>query len=108
MEYSWQTPAGPCTLKAEWQGRLQSSEEGSLEEFITEHYWGYARQRNGATVEYEVEHPRWPVWTHVKAELSGPVAKDYGDAIAAYLQTPVSICAAKGSAIRVYQGKVIV
>ena len=35
---------------------------GSEEEFITEHYWGYNRQRDGGTMEYGVEHPRWRVW----------------------------------------------
>ena len=34
---------------------------GSEEEFITEHYWGYNRQRDGGTMEYEVEHARWKV-----------------------------------------------
>ena len=29
---------------------------GSEAEFITEHYWGYTRQRDGGTLEYEVMH----------------------------------------------------
>ena len=35
---------------------------GSDEEFFAEHYWGYTRQRDGSTIEYAVEHPRWRVW----------------------------------------------
>ena len=31
--------------------------QGSEEEFITEHYWGYTRTRKGANREYGVEHP---------------------------------------------------
>ena len=33
----------------------------SLESFITEHYWGFSLKNECKTVEYEVEHPRWPV-----------------------------------------------
>ena len=35
---------------------------GSLEEFITEHYFGYAPRRGGGTTEYAVHHRRWEVY----------------------------------------------
>ena len=41
------------------EGNWQEIAPGSEEEFITEHYWGYNRQRDGRTLEYQVEHPRW-------------------------------------------------
>ena len=34
----------------------------AFEQFIAEHYWGYAAQSNGDTMEYAVEHPPWLVW----------------------------------------------
>lgn len=43
---------------AEVSGSLDYPEEGSVGEFITEHYWGYA-QGKSATLEYYVEHPQW-------------------------------------------------
>ena len=49
-------------------GEPEDIAPGSEEEFITEHYWGYNRQRDGGTMEYAVEHPRWRVWP----------ARDYG------------------------------
>jgi hypothetical protein len=52
--------------------------EDSEEAFIAEHYWGYSRQRDGATVEYQVEHPRWRVWRAEAAALSCDVAALYG------------------------------
>jgi hypothetical protein len=39
-------------------GAPEEAAPGSEEEFITEHYWGYTRQRDGGTIEYRVEHPR--------------------------------------------------
>lgn len=105
FEYRWQSPEGECVLKASLSGEPEPSKPGSLEEFITEHYWGYAKQRDGSTVEYEVEHPRWPVWTQAQASLDGPMASDYGSDLAQCLQNPISICAARGSAVRVFGGK---
>ena len=51
---------------------------GSEAEFITEHYWGYTRQRDGGTLEYQVEHPSWPVWMLDDAAFEGDPATLYG------------------------------
>ena len=50
---------------------------GSEEEFITEHYWGYAAQRDGGTVEYQVEHPQWRVWQALEARFDCNIAQNY-------------------------------
>jgi len=73
---------------------------GSLEEFITEHYWGYTRQRDGSTIEYQVTHPQWPVSGGV-ADVDADLAALYGPEIAGYLETPASSFIAPGSAIAV-------
>ena len=39
-----------------------SRHEGSLEQFISEHYWGYSRRRRGDSIEYHVAHDSWRVW----------------------------------------------
>ena len=61
---------------------------GSEAEFITEHYWGYTRQPDGATLEYAVEHPRWNAWPALSAELRGDPAPLYGTDFAAALRCP--------------------
>jgi len=61
----------PFVLRADASGpsrRLLPRSEG---EFITEHYWGYTRQRNGDTLEYQVEHPAWNVWEATTASFVG-------------------------------------
>jgi len=79
--------------------------EGSGQEFITEHYWGYLVQRNGSTLEYRVEHPRWKVWETQTAELRCDVANLYGKQFADALnQQPSSAFLAEGSEIKVYGG----
>jgi hypothetical protein len=47
---------------------------GSEAAFITEHYWGYTRQREGGTIEYRVEHPSWQIWDRAEAASPAPPA----------------------------------
>jgi uncharacterized protein len=71
--------------------------------FITEHYWGYTRQRDGSTVEYEVAHPAWRVWAAIDPMLDVDVSAVYGPAFARALSgAPTSAMIAEGSPVVVY------
>ncbi len=103
VEYAWRVRGEWTSLRAETRGVGQHAEPGSQEEFITEHYWGYTRQRDGSTVEYEVGHPRWKVWAVEAATISGDVESVYGSELAAVLRgRPASAFIADGSAVTVY------
>ena len=56
VEYSWGSSADRCSARIETEGEDLVPPEGSVSQFITEHYWGYAAQRIGC-LEYEVQHP---------------------------------------------------
>jgi uncharacterized protein YqjF (DUF2071 family) len=102
-EYSWRAGAGWTGIHARTRGAPIPLKAGSEEEFITEHYWGYTRQRDGGTIEYRVEHPRWNVWRTSDALLRGDVAPVYGDVFARALSgSPRSVFVADGSAVTVY------
>jgi uncharacterized protein YqjF (DUF2071 family) len=76
--------------------------DGSDEAFVGEHYWGYTRQRDGSTIEYRVEHPRWRVWPVGEVVFDVDVAGEYGPAFADAMQgPPASACLAEGSGVRV-------
>ncbi|MGD1846336.1 MAG: YqjF family protein [Salibacteraceae bacterium] len=79
--------------------------EGSQAEFITEHYWGYAKINNGASNEYEVTHPRWEQYAVESYGIEADFGANYG-AQFAFLneRTPDSVFLAEGSAITV-EGK---
>jgi uncharacterized protein len=78
---------------------------GSEEEFITEHYWGYARGKGGTT-EYRVQHPRWLVRSAVSAEFRGDVAALYGNEFVEFLNAPAtSAFLAEGSEVAVFSGR---
>ena len=80
--------------------------ENSIEEFITEHYWGYSRQRDGGTVEDRVEHPKWRVWPAAQTRFScTEVATLYGTMFKECLNSPpASVFVADGSPVTVFRG----
>ncbi len=80
--------------------------EGSAAEFIAQHYWGYSKQKDGATVEYRVDHPGWRIWQARSARLECDVEKLYGEQFAQVLRgEPSSAFLAEGSEITVYRGR---
>jgi uncharacterized protein len=102
VQYEWRVAHEWTTLRAEPSGDGCVAAEGSQEAYVTEHYWGYTRQRDGGTVEYRVEHPRWRVWTVPAPELRGDLTALYGPAMARILgDVPSSAFLADGSAVAV-------
>lgn len=102
VDYEWRGSLGWAGVHASAAGAPQAIRPDSQEAFITEHYWGYTRQRDGTTVEYEVRHPRWKVWPARTARLAGSVGDVYPPAFAAILaREPDSAFLADGSAVTV-------
>jgi uncharacterized protein len=105
VEYSWRFDGRLNSLKLATGGAAHSLSDGSEAEFITEHYWGYNSQRDGSTLEYQVEHPRWRVYESALAELDCDVAGLYGERFSENLNgKPSSAFLAEGSKVAVYQG----
>jgi len=89
---------------------LESSEiiKNSETEFITEHYWGYAKVSNFRTNEYEVTHPKW---RHYKIE-STEINVDFGAVYGSDFEflscvQPNSVMLAEGSKITVERKRVL-
>ena len=81
-------------------------EPNSEEQFITEHYWGYARRQDGGCIEYQVTHPPWRVWSALDARFEGDMEQLYGKELAAVLkEKPASAFLAEGSEVTVYKGR---
>jgi hypothetical protein len=82
----------------------QAIESGSEEEFITEHYWGYARAGEHSANEYQVQHPRWDVHKVRSHEISGSFGELYGAAFGEILSgAPTSFLLAEGSEISIME-----
>jgi hypothetical protein len=105
-QYEWKSSLGWSRVRLETVGKPALTEEGSEEQFITEHYWGYAAQRDGGCMEYRVAHPSWKVWTGRNAKLEGDVSELYGKDLAGALAgTPTSAFLAEGSEVTVHRGR---
>ena len=106
-EYDWRRGGRWETLAVEGEeGDWQGITAGSEEEFITEHYWGYNRQRNGRTLEYQVEHPRWRLRRAREYRFEADVAGLYGEEYAPFLKGRASSAfLVEGSAVSVRRGQ---
>lgn len=106
IEYAWTHRGRPFRLAVEARGPATPLRSGSEAEFVAEHHFGYTRQRDGSTIEYAVEHPRWDVWEEVAPAFEGDAGALYGPEFARVLSgSPLSAFAAVGSRVAVYPGR---
>lgn len=107
-EYRWQHAGAWNSIRVECEGKPSRAAEGSLEQFITEHYWGYASQPDKACLEYEVAHAPWRIWQATSAVFEGKPAALYGETLSKVFERPPdSAFVAEGSAVTVYRGRVV-
>ena len=104
-EYGWDYARRPGLVAGTRTAQLAMAAPDSEAAFITEHYWGYTRLRNGGTAEYQVEHPAWrtaPLATH---RFDADVEALYGAEFVPCLSAPPhSAIVAEGSGIVVRRG----
>lgn len=106
VAYRWRSRAAWNEIKLETEGHPELPRENSVEQFITEHYWGYAAQPGGGCVEYRVTHPAWRVWQVRRSEFDGDGVNPHGKDLAAVLRTkPHSAFLAEGSPVTVMSGR---
>ncbi len=109
VSYSWRFRGRENRIELTVQGDAREALEESDAEFITEHYWGYARRRGGRTMEYHVEHPRWRIARASAARLDCDVDGLYGSQFVEFLKgQPASAFLADGSDVTVFRGTLLV
>ena len=103
VEYQFGEPRHQCRFALHVEGIAEELRPGSEEEFLAHRGWGYTRQRDGGTIEYRVEHPKWRVWPNARWELEGPLGDFYDAPFADILSgTPALAFVADGSAVSVH------
>ena len=100
VRYSWRMGGRWYGIAAEATEGPQAAGDGSEEQFITEHYWGYTAQRDGSTIEYEVAHPSWRVWPARGTLDADPDALRRLPSVG---HAPHSVLIADGSAVTVFK-----
>lgn len=109
VNYEWKDRGPWYAMEVVAKPQAAAITPGSVEDFITEHYWGYTKRRNDRTAEYEVRHPRWQVYPVLRHSISADFGALYGPAFA-HLDSadPDSVLLAEGSAVSVHSGLTIV
>ena len=121
MEHHWEEKEGELKVGYRWkkedrwqefavtaENTPRNMSEGSETEFITEHYWGYAKAGEGKTNEYEVTHPRWQAYEVRDHTINVDFEKVYGAEFAILDGVkPVSVMLAEGSEITVENKRVL-
>lgn len=120
MSYTWSDTENELGVSYRWKKRTWNELQvvagskayevipGTEEAFITEHYWGYAAQKNGRTKEYSVAHPRWAVYPTKQYGIEVDFKDLYGDRFAFLAaEKPVSVFIAEGSPIRINAGTIL-
>ena len=105
IEYEWKHRGLWQRIGVRAENRLGPMLPGSLEEFVTEHYWGYAARRAGGTTEYAVEHRRWEVYPVLEHRIACNFGSLYGDKFAALAAKPPDhILLAEGAPVSIRWG----
>ncbi|WP_452222954.1 YqjF family protein [Lacinutrix chionoecetis] len=108
VEYSWKKNKKWHSIKV--VADLESSKiaEHSVTEFITEHYWGYAKVNNSITNEYEVTHPKWRQYKVEDFVIDVDFGINYGKGFECLNNmSPETVMLAEGSEITVENKKTI-
>jgi uncharacterized protein len=96
--YEWQSTSRWNRIAGTRNGPPAPAAASSIEGFVQERRWGYARQADGSTLEYFVDHPSWDVAPVTDATLDCDVAGVYGAQFVTTLsRPPVSAFIAVGS-----------
>src|SRR5271168_3967058 len=105
-EYRWEWHGRRFWLSAAAQGEAARVAEGTLENFITEHYWGYSAKSASERIEYRVSHEPWRVWVSTDARFEGDGGALDGDGFGEILRRPPdSAFVAEGSRVLVHTGR---
>ncbi len=108
VEYSWKKAGVENSFKIEASLEAYEIQPNSVTEFITEHYWGYAKVNEERSNEYEVTHPRWNVYKVENYEINVDFGAVYNiDFEFLNSMKPHSVMLAEGSKITVANKKVI-
>ncbi len=121
MEHSWSSKNNQRTIEYKWKKdnkwnsiKVEASvetfeiESNSETEFITEHYWGYAKVNSHKTNEYEVTHPKWEAYKVTNFEIDVDFGAVYGKEFEILNSTNLaSVMLAEGSEITVENKKTL-
>lgn len=108
LKYEWLNKNNWNYVEVDAANFTQNIEPNTEAEFITEHYWGYAKASDYQTTEYEVVHPKWQMYKVNSYKMEIDFKDLYGEEFA-YLASakPSSVFLTNGSKVSILKGKSI-
>jgi len=108
LGYQWKHQGKWNSIEATTASTTVPMQQGSVEQFIAEHYWGYSRYNARTTYEYEVQHPPWEIYPVKQYLVDCDFGAVYGKQFA-FLDrtTPDMVLVAKGSPIRILHKNIL-
>lgn len=108
VSYRWRRYKNWHSIQVKAKLIAEEMLKGSKAEFITEHYWGYAKVNDKKTHEYEVTHPRWKCYDVLEHNIQIDFGEVYGERFAFLNNSkPASVMLAEGSSITVERNRII-
>lgn len=102
ITYKWAVKNKWNMLSVKANNTLKDMVPNSFEEFIFEHYYGYAKVSNSITEEYAINHPSWKIYDVNETKIQCNFEDNYGSDFTFLNQVnPDSVFLAEGSAISV-------
>ncbi len=107
LVYEWNYKNEWYFIKAETGTNPLTMPAGSEEEFITQHFWGFAKLNEKHTNEYQVAHPKWKLFPLETFDIHCSFDVLYGNEYSFLNERkPNSVFVAQGSPITIF-GKTV-
>jgi uncharacterized protein len=102
IKYEWLKDNKWNSIKLETSTSNEVMKNGSFEEFIFEHYYGYTKINEFASEEYKLHHPSWKINTITKCTIDCDFKSMYGNDFEILNNTePIAVFIAEGSKVEV-------
>jgi uncharacterized protein len=102
IQYEWLKNEKWNSIALEATASNQEMKQGSFEQFIFEHYYGYTKINENATEQYRLHHPSWKINTITKCNINCDFKSMYGNDFEVLNNTqPTAVFIAEGSAVQV-------
>ena len=102
IKYEWKVNDKWNSIAVQSDTKKYKIEQGTIEEFIFERYFGFTKLSDNSTQEYQIHHPKWMTHEILNTHIDCDFRSMYGEAFAGLEnQTPDSIIIAEGSLVSV-------
>lgn len=102
VKYEWFKDKKWNSISLDCSIANEAMQNGSFEQFIYEHYYGYTKTSESTTEEYKLHHPSWKINTITKCVIDCDFKSMYGNDFAVLNTTePLAVFIAEGSNVEV-------